>query len=441
MCRNIKTLFNFDPPVTKEEVRAASLQFGETRGQTGRSPNFHGNYTYTWDGESQIKTAGGVTYSYDGDGRRAAKVGSKLYWYGSGGEILSETDTAGNVQNEYVFFGGKRVALMLSNGDKRYYVEDSLGSSRVVAGTGAVCYDADFPPFGQERAYTNTCSQNYKFEGKERDTETQNDDFGAREYSWRFGRWLSSDWSSVPVPVPYANLTNPQTLNLYSMVADDPESFADLDGHLTQVCSNAGQCGTMDDNSFDSEESQAQKNGEYFQNGQMFHFDTDGNKVTDGTYAWQGPDLNPFALGVARSVGDRVPAIYKGMAIFEGGSFLVGTGLWATGAVDALAIAPEINSVLGPSRAVNMLMKVTDPKLRNIIKAMYRVNAEVGDGGTADAVRYTKETGDLVGGSDHIQSAGDLSRGLQNALKNPGLSAAERSIARTLLNELTNALK
>jgi hypothetical protein len=27
MCRNIKTLFNFDPPVTDEEVRAASLQF------------------------------------------------------------------------------------------------------------------------------------------------------------------------------------------------------------------------------------------------------------------------------------------------------------------------------------------------------------------------------------------------------------------------------
>lgn len=27
MCRNIKTLFNFDPPVTPEEIEAASLQF------------------------------------------------------------------------------------------------------------------------------------------------------------------------------------------------------------------------------------------------------------------------------------------------------------------------------------------------------------------------------------------------------------------------------
>jgi hypothetical protein len=27
MCRNIKTLYNFDPPVTSDEIRAASLQF------------------------------------------------------------------------------------------------------------------------------------------------------------------------------------------------------------------------------------------------------------------------------------------------------------------------------------------------------------------------------------------------------------------------------
>jgi hypothetical protein len=49
-----------------------------------------------------------------------------------------------------------------------------------------------------------------------------NDDFGARRYTSRFGRWLSADWSSTPVAVPDANLTNPQTLNLYSRVSDDP---------------------------------------------------------------------------------------------------------------------------------------------------------------------------------------------------------------------------
>jgi RHS repeat-associated protein len=191
-----------------------------------------GSYSYTWNAESQMKTAAGVTYAYDGDGRRAAKVGSTLHWYGSGGEVLSETDTSGNTQNEYIFFGGKRVALVPASGSVLYYAEDMLGSSRVmVESSGTLCYDADFTPFGAERDYTSTCAQNYKFEGKERDPETLNDDFGARKYTWRFGRWLSSDWSAVPVAVPYANLTNPQTLNLYAMVADDPESFDDLDGH------------------------------------------------------------------------------------------------------------------------------------------------------------------------------------------------------------------
>jgi RHS repeat-associated protein len=178
-----------------------------------------GNYSYAWNAESQMKTAAGVTYAYDGVGRRAAKVGSTLHWYGSGGEILAETDASGNLQNEYIFFGGKRVALVPATGGVMYYAEDRLGSSRVmVQANGTLCYDADFTPYGAERAYTSTCAQNYKFEGRERDPETQNDDFGARKYTWRFGRWLSSDWSAVPVAVPYANLTNPQTLNLYAMV-------------------------------------------------------------------------------------------------------------------------------------------------------------------------------------------------------------------------------
>ncbi len=94
------------------------------------------------------------------------------------------------------------------------------------------CFDADFYPFGGEHDFINSCPQNYKFMGKERDPETNNDEFGARSYASAYGRFLSADWSSTPTPVPYANLTNPQTLNLYAMVSDNPESFADLDGHM-----------------------------------------------------------------------------------------------------------------------------------------------------------------------------------------------------------------
>ena len=191
-----------------------------------------GTFAYAWNAESQLASAAGVTYTYDAEGRRVTKSSGKNYIYDLSGDILAETDGSGNTLNEYVFFGGKRIATLPAGGNPLYYVEDLLGTSRILTdSSGVVCYDSDFYPYGGERAYVNNCPQNYKFEGKERDTETGNDDFGARYYSNRFGRWLSADWSAVPVPVPYANLTNPQTLSLYAMVADDPESFADLNGH------------------------------------------------------------------------------------------------------------------------------------------------------------------------------------------------------------------
>jgi RHS repeat-associated protein len=161
-----------------------------------------------------------------------------LYGQSCGSLMDHRSATEGNVVLTVVGFSSNGVNFTVGESGPTvyYYIEDSLGTSRVTTtSTGVVCYDADFAPFGQENALTLNCTQNnYKFEGKERDSETSNDEFGARYYSWRWGRWLSADWSSVPVPVPYANLTNPQTLNLYAMVADDPESFADLDGHQNQ---------------------------------------------------------------------------------------------------------------------------------------------------------------------------------------------------------------
>jgi RHS repeat-associated protein len=192
-----------------------------------------GHNTYGWNAESEIKSAGGVNYTYDGDGDRVEKSNGKIYWYGAGTEILDESDLSGNITDEYIFFGGKRIARRDSSGNVVYYAADHLGTSRVVANaTGGILDQSDFYPYGGERVLSASSGNTYKFEGKERDTETNNDDFGARYYSSQFGRWLSPDWSAIPAPVPYANLTNPQTLNLYAMVSDNPETFADLDGHL-----------------------------------------------------------------------------------------------------------------------------------------------------------------------------------------------------------------
>jgi len=67
--------------------------------------------------------------------------------------------------------------------------------------------------------------------GKERDAESGNDYFSARYYSSAMGRFMSPDWSDSPWAVPYADLDNPQTLNLYSYVQNNPLSRTDPFGH------------------------------------------------------------------------------------------------------------------------------------------------------------------------------------------------------------------
>src|SRR5437899_3708947 len=67
--------------------------------------------------------------------------------------------------------------------------------------------------------------------GKERDAETGLDYFGARHYSNGLGRFITPDWSAIPVPVPYADLSDPQSLNQYTYVRNVPTARIDLDGH------------------------------------------------------------------------------------------------------------------------------------------------------------------------------------------------------------------
>ncbi len=70
-----------------------------------------------------------------------------------------------------------------------------------------------------------------KFTGKERDAESGLDYFGARYFSAAQGRFTSPDWSAAPEPIPYADLNDPQTLNLYGYVRNNPVARPDLDGH------------------------------------------------------------------------------------------------------------------------------------------------------------------------------------------------------------------
>ncbi len=200
-------------------------------------------HTFSYDGENRPYLAGGVNYYYDGESERVAKSNGKLYWFGTNSAPVLETDTSGNTPTEYGFFNGKRVAMRKSDGSVHYYFADQVGSADVVTNaTGAMPpeQDIEYHPYGEQQVYTDTLGQEYRFTGKERDSESGLDNFGARYYTSSMGRFMSPDWAARPTTVPYAVFGDPQSLNLYNYVRNDPISRIDPDGHYEV---NASGCG------------------------------------------------------------------------------------------------------------------------------------------------------------------------------------------------------
>ncbi len=101
--------------------------------------------------------------------------------------------------------------------------------------TASACeQDVDYYPYGgEENDYCSTqVAQHYKFTGKERDTESGLDNFGARYDASNLGRFMTPDWAAKPATVPYAKFGDPQTLNLYAYTENGPVNNVDADGHL-----------------------------------------------------------------------------------------------------------------------------------------------------------------------------------------------------------------
>jgi RHS repeat-associated protein len=190
---------------------------------------------YTFDPENRITGANGYTYTYDGDGNRVKKSNSStgtLYWYMTPG-VVAESDLSGAINSEYVFFDGERVARKdFPSNAVAYYFSDHLKTASVITDSaGNIKAESDYYPWGGELQFVNNDSNHFKFGGHEHDNETGLEYYGARYYSNGLGRWVSADWSATPIPVPYADFGNPQSLNLYGYVGGNPASKADPDGH------------------------------------------------------------------------------------------------------------------------------------------------------------------------------------------------------------------
>lgn len=162
---------------------------------------------------------------------------TERYVVGQGGEQLVALDGSGTGKRTNVYAGDKLLGTYDANSDGFHYAfTDWLGTKRVqysLASAQRTEETCSSLPYGDSLSCSGngTDATNHHFTGKERDAESGLDYFGARYYASNMGRWMSPDWSAKEDPVPYAKMDDPQTLNLYGYVGNNPLSRDDPDGH------------------------------------------------------------------------------------------------------------------------------------------------------------------------------------------------------------------
>jgi YD repeat-containing protein len=132
-----------------------------------------------------IKVAG--PSGTEGGETRLLSVGptGTYYVYGFDGRLLAEYNGLGICVRDYIYMGGKLIAEYRPQENAYlYYATDQIGSTRIVTDdTGAVVYAAAHDPWGGiQQTWTSAYDPALKFSGKERDTESGLDYFGARYY-------------------------------------------------------------------------------------------------------------------------------------------------------------------------------------------------------------------------------------------------------------------
>jgi len=173
--------------------------------------------TWTLPGATSTTTQ----FVYDGDGGRVKVVSAAgtTKFLGSSYEIAPDGTTT-----KYVFAGSQRIAAKDSTGALRFYHGDHLGSSNVITdGTGAKVELAEYTPYGGLSRREGTANVPQKFTGKRLDP-TGLYFYEARYYDPSLGRFITAD-PTIQRP------GDPQDLNRYSYVRNNPVKYTDPSGH------------------------------------------------------------------------------------------------------------------------------------------------------------------------------------------------------------------
>ena len=184
---------------------------------------------------------GTVNYSYDAEGQRIRKAaGSTVeeYVYDSAGHQFAAMQPNTAVTRVEHYASARHLATYDSASNATYFIHgDWQGTERLRTNVSGASYETCTNlPFGDNQVCAGGADISpMHFTGKPRDAETNLDYFGARYYNSAMARWMSPDWADKPTAVPYAQFGDPQSLNLYGYVTDNPVSRQDGDGHLITI--------------------------------------------------------------------------------------------------------------------------------------------------------------------------------------------------------------
>jgi RHS repeat-associated protein len=201
-----------------------------------------GGQTYVYDAAGNVTAGGGRVLLWDAEGRmtQATKAGvTSTYAYDAGGQRVRSSvgggvttyyfgkllEKSGTDLIKYVFVGDTRIARRVGTGAKSFYHTDHLSSVRAVTDdAGLVVKRYDFRPFGAEYQSSGTLANVIRFTDHHQDDETGLTYMNARYYDPVLSRFISAD-TAAPDPL------NPQDLNRYSYVLNNPVMANDPTGH------------------------------------------------------------------------------------------------------------------------------------------------------------------------------------------------------------------
>ena len=229
--------YSFNPTYSATTNHITSSGYAYDAAGNMTNDMFH---TYTYDAEgniTQVDNGSTAEYVYDAFNQRIhvqTSAGTTEYIYDYAGRRVSSWISPNNQANEgRIYWDGQLVAHRSLEALTYFDHEDTLGTQRIrtnYAGWTASSYLS--LPWGD--GYTATVNNaggdqdNLHFSGLERDAESGTEHAQFRNYTSNQGRWLAPDQYTGSY-----DATNPQSMNRYAYVLNNPMSLLDPSGLFT----------------------------------------------------------------------------------------------------------------------------------------------------------------------------------------------------------------